>query len=75
MCNVNCTTVKTKRQSNLGLFRTGVPCIDSKFFQLQNVISHPVFVVCTYCFRFLTSLEALYLINSRKIKTIPNFDS
>ena len=73
MCNVNCTTIETKRQPTLGLLPrgggggggggggVGVPVIDSRFFQLQNVISHPVLVVCTYCFRFSTSLDALYL--------------
>ena len=51
MCDVNCTTIKTKREYNLGLLLKG-GFIQSRFFQLQTVISHPVFVVCTYCFRF-----------------------
>ena len=35
--------------------------IASKLFELQNVISHPVFVVCTYCFRFSACLDVLFL--------------
>ena len=76
MCNVNCTTVKTKRQSNLGLLPKGGEGGGSHLltlFQLQNVISHPVFVVCTYCFGFQLLLTHSVL-NSRKIKTIPNFN-
>ena len=52
MCDVNCTTIKTKREYNLGLLLKG-GFIQSRFFQLQTVISHPVFVVCTYCFHTL----------------------
>ena len=65
-CSKTNALLKTKRPSNLGLLSKGGgggggAFIDSKFYQLQNVISHPIFVVCTYCFRFSTSLDALYL--------------
>ena len=80
MCNVNCTTVKTKRQSNLGLLpkvgarvEEGSHLLTLNFsnFKISYLIQYLSYVHNVFGFQLLLTCSIL---NSRRIKTIPNFN-
>ena len=78
MCNVNCTTVKTKRQSNLGLLPKGgggggshLLTLNFSNFKISYLIQYLSYVHNVFGFQLLLTCSIL---NSRRIKTIPNFN-
>ena len=74
MCNVNCTTIKTKRQSNLGLLPKGgshLFTLSFSNFKMSYLIQYLSYVHTVFGFQLLLTHSVL---NSRKIKTIPNFN-
>ena len=74
MCNVNCTTIKTKRQSNLGLLPKGgshLFTLSFSNFKMSYLIQYLSYVHTVFGFQLLLTHSIL---NSRKIKTIPNFN-
>ena len=74
MCNVNCTTIKTKRQSNLGLLPKGgshLFTLSFSNFKMSYLIQYLSYVHTVFGFQLLLTRSIL---NSTKIKTIPNFN-
>ena len=74
MCNVNCTTIKTKRQSNLGLLPQGESqlfTLSFSNFKISYLIQYLSYVHTVFGFQLLLTRS---ISNSRKIKTIPNFN-
>ena len=77
MCNVNCTTVKTKRQSNLGLLPKGgeggshLLTLNFSNFKISYLIQYLSHVHNVFGFQLLLSCPIL---NSTRIKTISNFN-
>ena len=73
MCNVNCTTVKTKRQSNLGLLpkggRGGSHLLTLNFsnFKISYLIHYLSHVHNVFGFQLLLTCSIL---NSRRIQTL-----
>ena len=73
MCNVNCTTVKTKRQSNLGLLPKGgggrgshLLTLNFSNFKISYLIQY---VHNVFGFQLLFTYSIL---NSRRFETIPD---
>ena len=74
MCNVHCTTIKTKRQSNLGLLpkeESHLFTLSFSNFKMSYLIQYLSYVHTVFGFQLLLTRSIL---NSRKIKTIPNFN-